>query len=670
MAASAEYPEHAAHRRLFSPLAIGDFTVPNRIVNSTHGTGLDDERELRYLQERARGGAGFLGVQASQGVRDFAVGTGPRRKDPRWDERALHPLSREGIAHFDDLVIPRLRRRAEIIHAEGARCYAQLYHPGAARHWRSVDPVVAPSTVVDPYESLTPHALRADEVLDLVSAFAHGIRRIAEAGMDAAELHGAHGYLINQFLSPYFNRRTDAWGGAMERRVAFVVAVIAEARSLLSESFPIGIRLGIDGNGVDRGLTVRDMLRACELLAPHVDFISITGGSYAGHGGEEEVAYVSPWYQTPGTNVPVAAAVKAIVDVPVIVTGRNIDPALAEGILADGAADLIGMVRALIADPELPNKARTGRSQFIRGCLGLSECHAIGPHRVPITCAVNASAGREHEPAAQRAGQPKVVAVIGAGPAGMEAARVAAERGHRVYLADARAHLGGTPALLALDDNRRNLRDLAAYFDVQLRHLGVELLLGHTVSADELIDFKPDAVIVATGSVLRPPDVPGIEGHDVVDCLDVLRGKATRDRALVVGGREKHLGPPTIAEYLADHGKEVELISEHLDFFSGIEDATRIELIRRLRTKGVQIAPLTRLSAIRDGCAVVTDVLSRQERYLEDVTIVLASSRSPDDRLADELRGHVPIITAVGDALAPRRILHATLDGSRAALSL
>ncbi len=556
------------------------------------------------------------------------------------------------------------------MHAEGAHCFAQVYHPGAGRHGIAAHPAVAPSAVPDPYEAQVPHPLTEDEIQELVQAYAHGIRRVREAGLDAAEIHGAHGYLVNQFFSPYSNRRSDRWGGSAENRVRFALEMIAAARRMVGDEFPIGIRVGVDGDGERRGLTVPDLVEICDLLSPHVAYISVSGGNYSGFGAGKELAYVSPWYTEPAFNAPAAAAVKKAVDVPVIVTGRIVDASIAEGILAEGSADLIGMVRALIADPALPNKVRAGRVDEVRMCLGLSECHHIGSRRTPLTCAVNAAAARESEMEVVATSQPKTVVVVGAGPAGLEAARVAALRGHRVFLADSRRTIGGTPAVLARDPNRRNLRDQAAFFEGQLAHLGVELMLGNSVTAEEMIEFGPDAVVVATGARPAPLEVPGVDAQPVLDALDVLQGAVSHERVLVVGGMDDHLGPPTVAEFLADRGCSVELVSQRFDFAGGAEDGTRFALLERLLGKGVGVHVLHRLVRLEDGGAVVAHTFSGRERRLDEVTVVSACPRVPDDRLAVELRGKLPEIHLVGDALAPRRIMHATLEGARAGHAL
>ena len=242
--------------------------------NTTHGTALGEARDLRYLQERARGGVGFMGLHGSDGIFGYAVGPGGHAATPDWDGKAPSPVTAEGVAFYDNRVIPYLRKRAEVIHAEGAACYAQMYHLRAAPHAQRLYPALAPSAVADPNDLLMPHPLTSGQIDELVFAFAQGVRRIKEAGLDAAEIHGAHGSRSRVLLS-YFNRRSDQWGGSRENRVRFVLTVIAEARKLVGPDFPIGIRVGLDGDGHHNGLTIDELAEIGALLSDHVAYISV-----------------------------------------------------------------------------------------------------------------------------------------------------------------------------------------------------------------------------------------------------------------------------------------------------------------------------------------------------------------------------------------------------------
>jgi 2,4-dienoyl-CoA reductase-like NADH-dependent reductase (Old Yellow Enzyme family)/thioredoxin reductase len=661
----------AEYRRLFEPLEINGVHLANRIVNTTHHVAVSEEREIRYLVERARGGAGLIGLFGSEGVSNYALGQGVETRQPDWDENPLSPVTPDGIGFYDDLIIPRLERRARALHAEGAKCFSQVQHMGAAPHMfgmHGMRPPIGPSAISDPYDALVPHPMTPTEIEDVIAAFAHSVRRVRDSGTDIAEIHAAHGYLLAQFLSPHFNRRTDEWGGSVANRARFLIESIKASRELVGDSYPIGVRIGLDGDGASRGLSRDDLVEVSTLIAPLVDYISVSNGSYSGYGGAPETAYVSPWYREAAHAADTAAAVKAVVDVPVLVTGRISDPSVAERLLADGTADMVGMVRALIADPQLPNKMRRGEADRARMCIGLSECHHIGAFRTPVLCAVNASAGREDSMAMQEASVAKTIVVVGAGPAGLEAARVAAERGHTVFLSDRERVLGGTPRILAGDPNRRNLLDHSVYFEKELAELGVTLMLGNEVSAEELVEFEPDVVIVATGGTPLIPDVPGIDGPDVVTALDVLRGEATlRTNVLVVAGNDPDLAAPTLAEHAADLGHQVTLISEHIDFARNTEDATRIMILDRLQSKNVNIELAHRLCGVDNASATIENTFTGDRQTLEDTSIVLACGLVPDDRLAVELTGKVGEVHVIGDALAPRRIAHATFEGARIA---
>lgn len=653
-------------KHLFQPLTIANFTVKNRIVFTPHGSG------LRYLQELARGGVGMIGMNT--GGAAYSVQPGLFHPDlaPRWDTHPPDPTTAEGQA-FLDRAIPNLRKITDALHAEGTKVYGQVYNAGAGAHADNMAPAIGVSEVPEPFDMNIPHVMTTDEVGGVIEAYAHGIRRVKAGGFDAAELHGAHGYLICEFLSPKFNNRTDKFGGSRDNRARFVLDILAGARRLAGADFPVGIRVGLDGDG-HNGLTIEELAEIAKLLAPHVAFINVSGGNYTGLGDGLEIAYVSPWYVRPAHNAASAAAIKkAVGSLPVFVGGKITDPVLANELIADGSVDMVGVARALTADPDWAKKAQAGQVEEIRRCVGMNECHYIGAHRKPnVSCAVNAAAGREEEMERMpMTTNPKRVMVIGGGPAGMEAARVAALRGHQVTLYDRAPALGGTVRILAMDPNRRILNNIAEYFERQLPKAGVTIRLGEEVTPEMVARLNPDAVVVATGAVAHVPNIPGITSPHVVTGVRVLAGDAkVGQKVLVVGEMDNHIAAGTLGEFLADRGKQVEVITEQVDWALGAEHPTRYVLLKRLLTKGVTLSTMTRLNAVDGYTAILLHTFTRKERHEPFDSIVLAAGRRANSSLGLALKGKVKELMLIGDSLAPRRVMHATLDGARAGRAL
>lgn len=653
---------------LFSPIEVGGLQLPNRLVLNAHGTKLSGARYLRYLEERARGGVGLIGVFAGLGLYVYPTAHGRLVPYQPGDTDGVlpNPATSEGIAYYDQTVIPGLRQVSETIHRHGALCFGQLYHSGAVRHADNLMAAVAPSEIPDPYTRNVPHVLEDREIADIVLAYAHAARRIREAGMDAVELHAAHGYLINQFLSPLTNRRADRWGGSFENRARFLREIISTVRAQAGADFPIGVRLTAGDLGRDGGLSTDDVCAIAEAVADDVAYVSVSGGSYAGLTNPKALAYVAPWYVEPGPVVPVAAQLKRRINKPILVTGRIGDPSLAERIVAEGSADLVGMVRALIADPELPNKARSAEPRWIRPCIGNNECHVPGRH---VLCAINPAAGREASLDLVPTDAPKHLLVIGGGPAGLELARISAQRGHSVTLVEKRPTLGGRLTDLARDPNRANLGDYIRFQQHEIEHLPIDLRVGTEVTPEVVERIAPDVVIVATGALPYRPAVPGIDAPHVHTAVEVLqRGVAPGQRTLVVGGLDDHLGPPTVAEFLADRGGHVILTCESLALGPGIEPSTLTMLTKRLVEKDVETLPRTALRSIQTDSVTVADTLTGRARTLTPIdSVVLACGSRADTRLASVLsRGPRPVYL-VGDCRAPQRIVNAVLDAARLA---
>jgi 2,4-dienoyl-CoA reductase-like NADH-dependent reductase (Old Yellow Enzyme family) len=572
-----------------------------------------------------------------------------------------HPLSAEGKAHNDGL-IPVLREQAAVVHRHGARCVGQVFNPGLSQHTDNFQPAIAPSAVQDEFRHHMPHVLTAGEIADLIEAFGLAGGRVMEAGLDGIEVHAAHGYLFNQFLSPLTNRRTDAYGGSPENRLRFLLEVIGALRAHTAADFPIGVRIN-GSDGVDGGLTVEDMCAvAVRLAAAGVVYLNVSGGNYTGLRQGVRLAYVAPSSTPPGPNVDAAAAIRLTVDVPVIVAGRMIDLSAAERLVAEGRVDMVGMTRALIADPAIVRKARAGGLEEVNRCIACNECH----DGRPVACAVNAAAGREDELELFSAQPPRTVLIVGGGPAGMECARVAALRGHHVEIVEERDVLGGMLVTAGRDPDREELLTYAAYLRRRVEELPITLSLGRRLGVEEIVARGADVVVLATGAQVVAT-VPGADLEHVRTAEQVLDdGTSLGETIAVIGGLDDHLVPLTVASLLAGRGHHVLLLSELVQMGEGIEPATRFELLKRLLQRGVELQPMTGLREIRRGEIVVHNTLTREHRVQSGIdAVVIAGYRQPRAELADLLRERVADLRLIGDCLSPRRLVHATLEGAR-----
>jgi 2,4-dienoyl-CoA reductase-like NADH-dependent reductase (Old Yellow Enzyme family) len=653
-----------AYAPLFQSIDLGGMRVKNRLMMTTHGARLSRERYHRYLAERTFGDSvGLVGVSAGAGVQNFPIGPGRFVSTNQYDQDVvpIHPLTSEGLAYYQQAVGP-LRALADTVHANGALLVGQVLNTGASSHTETFQPMPAPSVVQDEYRHLTPHALTLDEVGQLVEAFGHAGRRVMEAGLDGVEIHGAHGYLVHQFLSPITNRRTDMYGGSAENRMRFLVEIFAAIRRLTASDYPIGVRINAPETAAG-GTTIELVCAVARKLNDlGAAFVNVSGGTYTGLRQGLQLPYVAPSYQAEGPNVAAAARVREFnPSVPVIVAGRIIDMDMAAAIVQGGQADLVGFTRALIADSSFVRKAYAGVGEVNR-CIGCNECH-YGALR-PTVCAVNAWAGHEDELKLTPAVPPKRVLVVGGGPAGMECARVAALRGHKPRLVEARSELGGMLALAGRDPNRSELAGYVRYLSNCLTELGVEVHLNTTLDAAAIRASQAEVVVLATGAREYVPDLPGIDR--AVTAGQVLSGRADLGHFVaVVGGLEDHFPPLAMADMLAGRGHRVILLTELVHIGAGIEPAGLYTIVKRLLDKGVEIRPMISLLAFEpDGQLVLAHTLTRQQSTVGPVdSVVLACGARARDELAAQLEGME--VRLIGDALSPRRLVHATLDGAR-----
>jgi 2,4-dienoyl-CoA reductase-like NADH-dependent reductase (Old Yellow Enzyme family) len=643
---------------LRQPIALGHLTIPNRIMFTTHGPRLSQSRYLRYLEERAKGGVGLMGFNLGPlGLMQFPFGPGRPTLANAADVDAVpfHPLTAEGRAYYDSQ-IPTYRAWADAVHAYGAKCVGQLYHAGAAQHTDMLQPVVAPSSVADEYEHHNPHALTGEEIADLVEAYALCARRAVAAGYDGVELHAAHGYLPHQFLSPLFNRRTDGYGGGLESRMRFLLEIFRAVREAVG-GLLVGVRLTTPDH-VQGGLTIDDIVAVSQRLeAEGAGYVSFSGGSYAGLRGGANLPYVAPAFVAQGPNLATSAAVKPTVEIPVIVAGRMVDFDLAEKAVAGGRTDIVGMVRALIADPHAVTKAFSGQVKTVTPCIGGNECH----YGRAVACATNPAAGREAEMEIVPAAEPKHILVIGAGPAGLECAATAAERGHRVTLVDRRAELGGFMIPLAEASQQAEFGKYLTYIRGRIYALEIEMRLELEADIGLVQDVAPDAIVLATGAAYRS----GLQG--AIDAAAALADPSVLGRNVAVaGGLDDHLPPLLLADFLARSGRKVTLLTENLSPGSALEIASLVMLTKRLLDSDTTILPTTAVVALSAEGLNIRNSLTGKPGFISGIdTLVTIGPRVPNDGLAAQLRRLGIPVHLIGDALSPRRMLHATLDGGR-----
>lgn len=641
-------------RRLFEPISIGKMTIKNRFAKSATGTGyfteegLVTEQAKDFYEARARGGAGLVIVEVS--CVDFPCG--------------IHALSRPVISN--DATIPGLTELANVIKKHGARAIIQLHHAGrqAKSKITGFQPV-APSPI--PYTSgstppgETPRELTVEEISEIVALFAKAAVRAKKAGFEGIEVHAAHGYLLAQFLSPHSNKRQDLYGGNIENRARMLIEVLRAIRKSVGDDFPLWCRINGQEYGVEDGLTLEDAKTTAQLVSDTIDAIHI---SACGFGRSSLVT--NP--DTPGELLPLAAEIKKVVTVPVIAVGR-MTPEVGEQAIEDGKADIIALGRGLIADPDIPGKVFSGRLEDIRPCIACFHCLDSGVIvNSFVTCTVNAAAGREGEYEIKPAKVIKKIAIIGGGPAGMEAARVLALRGHKVVLYEKEARLGGQIGLAtALPHKRERIEPLITYLATQLSKLNVEVNLNTDANLKLVKSLKPDVVVLATGATPLIPRMPGVELDNVVTAFDILTGQAeVGHKVVIIGGGS--IGCET-AEFLSEKGNEVTVVEMLPELAVDIGFRDRLRLLFRITSRQMAVLTNTKCNGIRkDGVTVITK--ENKEQFIKADTVVLAVGTEQDTSLLSLLKRNGFEVHLVGDCLHLRKIVGAISDGFKLGLEL
>lgn len=631
--------------RLFEPIRIGTMDVKNRIVLPPMGTrfasvsGEATRYHINHYFTRAQGGAGLLIVPWVLVDTTFEKKTGRLRLD-----------TDEHIRGLNDIV--------EAVHINKAKIAIQLSLGGRAiSSSEAVGGVpVAPSKAFCAPYGTTSRALTLDEIEYLIEAFAKAAYRAKEAGFDAIEYHGASGYLISQFLSPFVNKRTDAYGGTPQKRLTFLLEIIERTREKVGKNFPQMVRISGD-EFVEGGLTLEDNKFISKNLADAgVDCIDVTMGIV-----ESYHKAMPPMCIPRAAYVHLAQGIKEVVDIPVITVGRINDPRLAEQILEEGKADMVAMGRALFADPELPNKARRGAFDDITPCIACNRCEMATSRNIRVHCTVNPNLGRVRDYTLDMTKKQKQVLVVGGGPAGMTAATVAAQRGHNVTLYEKLNMLGGQLILAGSPPYKEEINFYTEYLVNQATKAGVEIVLGEEVTAELVGKLNPDAVLVATGSLQIIPRIPGVDSPNVVSAWEVLGGEAeTKDNVFIVGGGMVGL---ETAEYLAEKGKTVSVIEMLSDVGVDMEPFSKVFLLERFQEMGVKVFTSMRVNKISSDTLEATDANSEKHVFKSDTVVIAVGSRSCDE-LYNRLQGQMKELYKIGDCDGPSRILEAVHEAT------
>ena len=644
------------YKHLLSPIDVGPFTLRNRVLVTAHVPGIEtngqvNEAYISYQIAKTKGGAA-LQISGSTAVhRTGAVGAG------------------RGLNASDDGCIEGYKRLADAVHDLGGRFLIQLGHAGAnIADTDAGRPLLAPSPIMSRLSREIPKQMTIDEIDELVDAHGAASVRVRKSGLDGVELLSAFGYLPAAFLSPYSNNRSDDYGGSLENRMRFLLRCIDAVRTGIGSDRVLGVRLPGDEQ-VEGGLSQSELQDIAALIAQtgKVDYLNIIVGTNYDRSGR-----MNHWPPTPaphGLFVPLAAGIKSRVDLPVFTAGRITDPAMANKIIEKGDADMVGMTRAQISDPNLVQKLLEGRPQDIRPCVGANVCIAQAMASKPIRCMHNPMSGRESAwGKLTRSEALKDVTIIGGGPAGLEAARVAADRGHRVTLFEASEELGGQLSLWAQAPMTREFRKTLNWYQTQLTQLQVRILTNINITPEDIATIDADVLILATGASAATP-LPKAQGPNAISVTDPWQAIAdppTKKHILIndEGGGRSAL---SAADKLLDQNK-ITLVTAEYALGELVTATIRAPTYKRLLTGHVEMYPSQEIHSITGSTVTLRSVHTGDDTHIEDVDLVVdwrGATAKTNLQPAVEASGIQYFI--IGDCLAPRQVHIAIAEGAMAA---
>ncbi len=639
---------------LFSPIKIGTMEVANRFVVPPMGTNLANpdgtvsEELIAYWEARAKGGWGLLIVEIA----------------------GVDPLAKaipNQLGLWDDKFIPGFKKLVDAVHRYGVKIAVQIHHAGRQTSSAILggEQPVAPSAVPCFITREIPRELSTEEVYQLIEKFGDAAARAREAGFDAVEIHGAHGYLVAQFMSQHTNKRVDEFGGSLYNRMRFPVEVIRNVRRKVGGSFPIIFRMSADEKVVD-GRNIEESAAVAAIVEnAGIDALHVSVGVYA------SMPYIVPPPDVaPGFNLSNAGEIKKAVSVPVIAVGRINDPVLAEQAIRTGKTDLLAWGRQSLADPELPNKVAAGRIEEISPCISCNQgCigYIFNPDKMKCSCLVNPFCGREYKMKIEPAAQSKKVVIVGGGPGGLEAAWIAAARGHNVVLFEKEQSPGGQFRVGAIAPAKQDLTKAINYYTYMGKKCGVDFRFGTRADAGQVLAEKPDVVIVATGGEPSIPEIPGIDNPKVVTATDILLGKkAAGKKVLIIGGGL--VGSET-ADFLGEHGHEVTIVEALPEIAEDVQESVKHFLLLRLKRHEVRIETNAKvIEILQDGVKVEKG--GREKQLTGFDTVVIAVGAKSVNDLKPQLEGKVPELYVIGDASRPRKAIDAIEEAASLAIKI